>query len=369
MWLNALCEIPTREQNLLWSQHEATKMNFSPIQQPSVNFYHGYPTMEFLHMGVGRAPLHVHIWRDDFSVHNYSSFRKEGSSIAYSNTPSLVKWPLFTLSMTREMRSEENPFINRRKKLVEDAHRISRELDAKDAAEKERAKAENEQKLIDAKNALINDIESLLAELPPLQLKTFGSAVIISEAFAWFYDENKPFTRPVPETNLASGSHDNTINLWNANTGECLRTLKGHTNLVLSVAFSPDGTTLASGSDDNTINLWNAKTGRCLRTLEGHTSPVWSVAFSPDGTTLASGSRDNTIKLWNANTGECLRTLKGHTHFVYSVAFSPDVQTFLRHDLDSIFKEVRAMLREAEFGLSTKDGIEFTVSWNGLDEF
>jgi len=77
-----------------------------------------------------------------------------------------------------------------------------------------------------------------------------------------------------------------------------LRILTGHTSYVLSVAFSPDGLTLASGSHDNTIKLWEVPTGRLLRTLTEHTNYVSSVAFSPYGLTLASGSIDKTIKLW-----------------------------------------------------------------------
>ena len=227
--------------------------------------------------------------------------------------------------MTGGKGSEENPFVNRRKKLVEDAHRISRELEEEEVAETARAKAELERKLIEARKALINDIQTTLAELPPLQVKTSGSTVITSEAFAWFYDESEPL---VPL----------------------------HLDAVL-----------ASGSDDKTIKLWNANTGECLRTLEGHTQTVHSVAFSPDGTTLASGSWEKTIKLWNANTGECLRTLEGHADYLRSVAFSPDGQTFSRDDLNQIFNEVRTMLREADFGLSTEDGIEFKVSWEALE--
>ena len=123
---------------------------------------------------------------------------------------------------------------------------------------------------------------------------------------------------------LASGSDDNNVRLWNANTGESLGILTGHMEEVNSVAFSPDGQTLASGSDDNTVRLWNANTGEYLRTLTGHSRNVNSVAFSPDGQTFASGSDDNTVRLWNANTGEYLRTLTGHTEGVNSVAFSPD---------------------------------------------
>jgi WD40 repeat protein len=85
------------------------------------------------------------------------------------------------------------------------------------------------------------------------------------------------------------------VKLWNKD-GTLLRTLEGHTHWVLSVAWSPDGTTLASGSYKE-VKLWN-KDATLLRTLEGHSNDVWSVAWSPDGTTLASGSEDGTIRLW-----------------------------------------------------------------------
>jgi WD40 repeat protein len=76
-----------------------------------------------------------------------------------------------------------------------------------------------------------------------------------------------------------------------------LVTLKGHDDIVLSVAFSPDGKTLASGSV-RTVKLWDALTRQELATLNGRHKIVISVAFSPDGKTLASGSADKTVKLW-----------------------------------------------------------------------
>jgi WD40 repeat protein len=123
---------------------------------------------------------------------------------------------------------------------------------------------------------------------------------------------------------LASGSHDNTVKLWDVKDGELLGTLSGHSDWVSCVAFSPDGGILASGSTDNTVKLWDVRTGDVLRTLSGHSNYVYSVAFSPDGKTLASGSRDRTVKLWDVRTGDVLRTLSGRPSSVTSVAFSPD---------------------------------------------
>lgn len=85
---------------------------------------------------------------------------------------------------------------------------------------------------------------------------------------------------------------------------------QGHASWVWSVVFSPDGQRIASGSNDQTIRLWDAQTGACIRILEGHTRGVYSLHFSADGLTLWSDSQDETIKLWDLRTGECIRTLR-----------------------------------------------------------
>ena len=88
----------------------------------------------------------------------------------------------------------------------------------------------------------------------------------------------------------------------------CIRDREGHSDTVTSVCFSGDGTQIASGSEDETVKVWNTRTGELERTLEIHSGLVTSVCFDGDGTQLASGSFDKTVKVWNTRTGELERT-------------------------------------------------------------
>jgi WD40 repeat protein/serine/threonine protein kinase len=126
-----------------------------------------------------------------------------------------------------------------------------------------------------------------------------------------------------------SGSEDQTLRLWDVETGRCIRTFVGHTETVRSVSFSPDGRRTLSGSWDKTVRLWDVGTGRCVRAFEGHTEAVGSVCFSPDGQFVLSGSWDKTARLWDVGTGRCVRMFEGHTGAVGSVCFSPDGQRVL----------------------------------------
>ncbi len=137
---------------------------------------------------------------------------------------------------------------------------------------------------------------------------------------------------------LASGGLDNTVKLWNVETGEQFKSLAGHSSVIYSVAFSPDAKTVASASGDHTVKLWNVETGQQLKSLEGHTDQVFSVTFSPDGKTIASGSIDNTIKLWNVETGQQLKSFEGHTDEILSVAFSLDGKILASAGKDNVIK-------------------------------
>jgi len=115
------------------------------------------------------------------------------------------------------------------------------------------------------------------------------------------------------------------IHLWNSETGELIRILKGHTNSVNSIAWSPDGNILASASSDwyFGIRLWNVETGEQVKNLRGHEYAVESVAWSPDGRTLCSGSQDGTVRLWNAKTGKEISVFNVQDR-VDCVAWSPN---------------------------------------------
>ena len=81
-----------------------------------------------------------------------------------------------------------------------------------------------------------------------------------------------------------------------------------HAGVVWRLTYSPDGSVIAAGGWDSAIRLWNASTGDLLRTLEGHTSRIIDVAFSRDGAALASIDSDTNVHIWDSLTGEKKRS-------------------------------------------------------------
>ena len=123
---------------------------------------------------------------------------------------------------------------------------------------------------------------------------------------------------------IASGSGDKTIKLWDVITGNLIGTFLGHTDVVCSVSFSPSGKQIVSASVDSTIKIWDVEKGITIQTLKGHKGAVLSAVFSSNGEKIASSSCDNMIIIWNANDFGVEHELDGHTGTVISVAFSPD---------------------------------------------
>ena len=128
---------------------------------------------------------------------------------------------------------------------------------------------------------------------------------------------------------LASGSDDNTVRLWNPDTGQLLRSLQGHEGAVFSESFSPDGRLLASGSEDKTVRLWNPEDGNEMRQFKGWAGAVEFVRFSPDFRVLATQSSDEDASLWDIATGAKIRafTCPGGTG-KNGIAFSKDGRFF-----------------------------------------
>jgi WD40 repeat protein/class 3 adenylate cyclase len=125
---------------------------------------------------------------------------------------------------------------------------------------------------------------------------------------------------------VLTASWDKTAKVWEAATGRELLTFKGHKEGICAAAWSPNGQRFVTGSWDHDAKIWDATTGQELLTLKGHRDHVWTVAFSPDGQRVLTGSWDNTAKVWEAATGRELLTIKGEVFSINSVAWSPDGQ-------------------------------------------
>jgi WD40 repeat protein len=141
-----------------------------------------------------------------------------------------------------------------------------------------------------------------------------------------------------------SASYDQTLRLWDLESGQSRLTLEGHRYEVSAVAVTPDGCRAVSGGgklpdeydfdnlgSDYMLRLWDLSSGQTIHTLEGHTRSVRAVAVMPDGCRAVSASEDQTLRLWDLESGKEVATFTGESD-MDSCAISPDGQTIIAGD-------------------------------------
>ena len=147
---------------------------------------------------------------------------------------------------------------------------------------------------------------------------TYRSTPLQAQAIAW-----SPDGKFMASTN---GLLCETVQVWDTSTGHDSpkhSTYAGHAESVQAIAWSPDGKFMASASDDATVQVWNIITGRTIFTYRGHRLGVKTVAWSPDGKRIASGSEDKTVQIWDATSGSNIVVYYAHSDKVNSLTWSP----------------------------------------------
>ena len=96
---------------------------------------------------------------------------------------------------------------------------------------------------------------------------------------------------------IATGSFDRTAKIWDANTGQCLYTLRGHQSEIVCLNFDSNGYLFATGSMDHSACLWDVETGQQICSFKGHTGEIVSIQFNTDGDKVLTGSFDYTSRI------------------------------------------------------------------------
>jgi len=129
---------------------------------------------------------------------------------------------------------------------------------------------------------------------------------------------------------IVSASEDKKLKIWDAQTGQELQTLKGHSSGVEWCAWSPDGQRILSASENHTtLKVWNAKFGQELLTVKARNKYAVKGVWSSDGQRILIASGDGTITIWDAKTGQQLQKLQEKIDWGSRYVWSPDGQRIL----------------------------------------
>jgi WD40 repeat protein len=169
---------------------------------------------------------------------------------------------------------------------------------------------------------------------PPLTLRGTGEGAVFPGGF-----QSDAAFRP-DGRRLAAGGLDKAVHVWDLDTGKELHRLRGHADVALCVAYSPDGKLIASSGSlvsvelsesdgalagtSGAVRLWDAETGGLVRAWGVPRAGVRRLAFSPDGTRLATAGLDDVVRVWDPADGREVAALRGHKGFILGVSFSPD---------------------------------------------
>lgn len=144
--------------------------------------------------------------------------------------------------------------------------------------------------------------------------KTGDSVAIFHPRFPYYCEvafsgDSKYLAITKPETNAGK--------VVEIDTKQTLFSLEGHHSALHSIQYSPDSKQIATGSGDGTIKVWDAENGKLLFNLVGHTGPVENIAYSPDGHSLATTSWDRSVKIWEIRSHDdaLTDTTKGYYQF------------------------------------------------------
>lgn len=182
------------------------------------------------------------------------------------------------------------------------------------------------------------------------------AASLDKNVHSWRPSSEAPTTLPHPNLvdavafqpgggRLATGGHDGVLRLWDP-SGRPERSIAAHTPpaVIHSLAWDVPGKRIVTGSSNQSAKVWDAETGQLIRTFagfdeksnpQGHRGAIYSVALSPDGALLATGGADRSAKLWRVADGRILRDISwrpgqaAHPGAVYCVRFTPDGKKLL----------------------------------------